>query len=161
MAYDAFLKIDDVDGESTREGHEGEIEIYSFSWGASNPSTVGMGSGGGAGRVSISSFNFMKKTDKASPGLFQACCGGDHKDKATLTLRAAGGDSSVPYLKYEFENVFVESVQWSGSSGGDDRPTESVSLAFGKVTVTYTEQADTGDTGTPIVASWDQRTRAK
>ena len=32
--------------------------------------------------------------------------------------------------KYDFTDVMVESIQWSGSSGGDDTPTESVSFAF-------------------------------
>jgi len=159
MAYDAFLKIEGVEGESTRDGHEGEIEILSFSWGVSNPTTIGVSSGAGAGRASLSSFNVMKKSDKASPKLFQNCCNGAHFPKATVVLRAAGGENSLEYLKYEFEQVFVESVQWSGSQGGDDRPTESLSLAFGKVEVTYTPQADTGDPGAPVVAMWDQRSR--
>jgi len=37
MAYDAFLKIEGVEGESTRDKHEGEIEILSFSWGYLEP----------------------------------------------------------------------------------------------------------------------------
>lgn len=159
MAYDAFLKIEGVDGESTRDKHEGEIEILSFSWGVSNPTTIGTGSGAGAGRASLTSFNVMKKSDKASPKLFQHCAQGKHFPKATVVFRAAGGENSLEYLKYEFEEVFVESVQWSGSSGGDDRPTESLSLAFGKVEVTYTPQTAAGDPGAPVVASWDQRTR--
>ena len=32
MAFDAFLKIDGVNGESTRKGFEKQIEIQSFSW---------------------------------------------------------------------------------------------------------------------------------
>ncbi len=75
-----------------------------------------------------------------------------------MTLRKAGGESPVDFLMYEFENVYVESVQWSGASGGDDRPTESLSLAFGKVTVTYTPQADQGATGSPVVGSWSVQT---
>ncbi|TVR59958.1 MAG: type VI secretion system tube protein Hcp [Gemmatimonadales bacterium] len=159
MAYDAFLKIEGVEGESTRDKHEGEIEILSFSWGASNPTTIGSGTGAGAGRASLTSFNIMKKSDKASPKLFQNCCQGRHFPKATVVFRSSAGDNSLEYLKYEFEEVFVESVQWSGSSGGDDRPTESLSLAFGKVEVTYTPQTATGDPGAPVVASWDQRSR--
>jgi type VI secretion system secreted protein Hcp len=155
MAYDAFIKIDGVDGESTRKGFEKHIEILSFSWGASNPTTIGSGGGGGAGKVSLSSFNIMKVTDAASPGLFQACCTGKHFPKAKAVLHKAGGDEAVDYLVYEFEKVFVESIQWSGSSGGDDRPTESLSLAFGKVTITYTPQTETGAKGSPVVASWD------
>ena len=52
MAFDAFLKIDGIDGESTDKTHPGEIEISSFSWGVSNPSSVGgRGGGGGAGKA--------------------------------------------------------------------------------------------------------------
>ena len=49
MAFDTYIKIDTVDGEATQAKHEKWIEIYSFSWGASNPTTVGSGSGGLAG----------------------------------------------------------------------------------------------------------------
>ncbi len=34
MAVDMFLKITDVKGESKDKSHPGEIEIESFSWGA-------------------------------------------------------------------------------------------------------------------------------
>ena len=44
------------------------------------------------------------------------------------------------YLQYDFTDVMVESIQWSGSSGGDDTPTESVSFAFAKVKITYNKQ---------------------
>jgi type VI secretion system secreted protein Hcp len=155
MAYDAFLKIDGIEGETTRRDHKGEIEILSFSWGVSNPATIGAGGGGGSGKASVSSFNVMRVTDKASPLLFQACCTGLHIPKAEARFYKAGGDEAVPYLLYEFEKVFIESVQWSGSSGGDDRPTESLTLAFGKVQVTYTPQTDTGAKGSAVVGSWN------
>ena len=41
MAFDTFIKIKGVEGEAMHDKHAGEIEIYSFSWGASNPTTVG------------------------------------------------------------------------------------------------------------------------
>ncbi|HLT90212.1 MAG TPA: type VI secretion system tube protein Hcp [Woeseiaceae bacterium] len=157
MAFDAFLDMGkDVEGESTRKGFEKQIEIYSFSWGVSNPATIGPGSeGAGGGRATLSSFNCMKATDKASPMLFQFCAQGKHFPKVKLSLNKAGGDS-VTYLTYEFENCFIESVQWSGSSGGDDRPTESLSIAFGKVTITYNAQAMTGaKDAKAVIGSWD------
>lgn len=157
MAFDAYLKIEgpEVKGEATAKGFEHQMMIYSFSWGASNPVTFGQGTGGGAGKVSVSSFNVMKKSDAASPILFQACCEGHHYTKATVTLRKAGG-SQINYLIYEFDTVFVESIQWSGSSGGDDTPTESLSLAYAKVTINYQPQTDKGAAeGKPIRASWD------
>jgi type VI secretion system secreted protein Hcp len=157
MAFDAFLKLEggpNVKGAAKAKGFQDQIEIYSFSWGASNPVSMESGAGMGAGKVSISSFNFMKKSDAASPLLFQACCTGDHYGTATVTLRKAGGQQ-VEFLSYKFSEVFVESVQWSGSSGGDDTPTESVSLAFGKVEMTYTPQDEKGGKGAAVVGGWD------
>ena len=40
--------------------------------------------------------------------------------------------------KYTFTDVMVDSIQWSGSPGGDDVPTESVSFAFAKNSRTTT-----------------------
>ena len=39
MAFDAFLKLDGVKGESFDNTHKGEIDILSFSWGVSQTST--------------------------------------------------------------------------------------------------------------------------
>jgi len=71
--------------------------------------------------------------------------------KATGT---SGGQAV--FLKYVFTDVMVESVQWSGSSGGDDTPTESVSLAFAKCAITYSKQDEaTGAMSAAGDASWD------
>jgi len=158
VAFDTFLKLDGVDGESTRKGFEKQIEVLSFSWGGSNPTTVGSGTAGlSAGKATISSFNIMKKTDCASPVMFQKMCIGDHFDKANVVMNKASGEksSALQFLKYDFEQVFVESISWSGSTGGDDTPMESVSFAFGKVTITYTAQTAGGTAGKPCVASYD------
>lgn len=157
MPFDAYIDIKDVPGESTAKGFEKKIELFSFSWGASNPVTIGPGQGGASsGRVSISSFNVMKKTDVASPKLFKACCTGDHWDEMKVSLRKQTGTAGQDvFLLYTFNEVYVESVQWSGSTGGDATPTESVSFAFGKVTVEYKTQGKDGKlvAGTPVV--WD------
>jgi len=158
MAFDTFLDLKGIEGESTAKGMEKKIEIYSFSWGASNPTTVSSGATGlSAGKVSISSFNIMKKTEKSSPKLFLACCQGKHLDSAVVTMRKAAGDAGQKaFLTYTFTDVMVESVQWSGSSGGDDTPTESVSLAFAKVAISYQQQdSKGGNVGNAVDASWD------
>ncbi len=154
MAMDAFLKIDGVEGEATREGFQKQINLESFSFGAHNP-TNPLGTGAGAGRVEISNFTCTKKTDKASAKMFQACCAGKHFPKAVITLVKAGGNSPVDYLKYEFTELFVQDINWSASSGGDDTPAESVAFAFGTVQVTYSEQKADGSKGPAIVAGWD------
>lgn len=156
MAFDAFLEIDGVEGEATRDGFEKMIEIESFTFGAHNPTSIGSGGGAGSGKAQLSSFNVTKYTDSASPALFQACCSGKHFPNAKITFHKSGGDEPLPYLTYEFDKVFVESINWGGASGGDDRPTEQLSLAFGKVEILYQPQAEKGSAAGAVSASWDQ-----
>src|ERR1700674_2983251 len=108
MAYDSFMWLKggapEAKGETTDKVYSAKhaFEIYSFSWGASNPVTIGSASGGaGAGKVSISSFNIMKRTDSASPALFLNCAKGQHFTEGHVVMRKAGGDA-VEYLKYDF-----------------------------------------------------------
>ena len=155
MAFDTFLKMEGLEGEATAKGFEGAIEVQAFSFGASNPVNMA-GTGMGSGKVSISSFSIMKKTDKTSPDFFTKCCAGDHYDSATLSLRKAGGEQMI-YLEYKMKNVFIESVQWSGSSGGDDVPTESLSLAFEVIEISYKPQDDKGAQAGSVDASWNNR----
>jgi type VI secretion system secreted protein Hcp len=163
MAFDTYMQVGDgtvVVGEATASSiPTGSFEIFSFSWGASNPTTVGTTGGGlSAGKVSVSSFNVMKKSEKSSPILFSSCCNGSHYASATVVMRKAAGTSGKQstFIQYVFTDVMVESIQWSGSSGGDDTPTESVSFAFAKVAITYNMQnTQTGVTSTGSAATWD------
>jgi len=163
MAFDTYMQIDGgttVIGEATASNiPKGAFEIFSFSWGASNPTTVGTtGSGLSAGKVSVSSFNVMKKSENSSPILFSSCCTGAHFKSAQVICRKAAGTAAKQsvFIQYDFQDVMVESLQWSGSSGGDDTPTESVSFAFGKVKITYNKQDSVaGTTSAGATGSWD------
>jgi type VI secretion system secreted protein Hcp len=155
MALEAFLKIEGIPGESRKQGHADEIDILSFSFGASNPTTVGKGTGAGASQVSISSFNIMKSTDLSSTALFLRCAKGEHIPTALVTLRKAGGTNPLEYLQYKFTKVYVDNIQWSAASGGDDMPTESLSLAFEKVEIVYSSQADDGTAKKTVGSGWD------
>lgn len=73
MAFDAFLKIEGIDGESVDKTHKGEIEIQSLGWGASDPGSVSSGGGAGSGKVSVQDFHFTMSMTKASPALMLAC----------------------------------------------------------------------------------------
>lgn len=157
MAFDTFLKIDGVEGDSQAAGFEKQAEILGFSWGASNPTTVAMsGAGLSAGKVSVSAFNITKYSDKSSARLFSACCKGDHFPKAVVSLRKATGEGGQgAYLTYTFTDVMVESIQWSGSSGGDETPMESIALVFGKVEIEYKAQGADGKLAVAGQAAWD------
>ena len=159
MAFDAYLKLDTITGESTSTGFTGCMEIFNFSLGAANPVTIGSaGSGAGGGKAVLNPFSFTKKTDSASPNLYQACVTGAHLATGSVQLRKAGG-SPLVYLTYGFKVIFIESISWSGSTGGDDSPTEHVSAAFGTLTVDYQAQDNTGKPkGGAVHGGWNVQT---
>ena len=162
MSFDAYLKIEAIKGSAQAKGNVDEIPLFSFSWGAANPISVTVEKGLAAGKVNLTSFNLMKKSDKASPILFQYCCNGTHIDKCVVSLRKSGGTDMLTFIKYKFTNCMIESIQWSGSGGGDDTPSESVSIAFEKVELMYQPQGKDGaKDGAEIPASWDVKTVAK
>ncbi|HXR76721.1 MAG TPA: type VI secretion system tube protein Hcp [Bryobacteraceae bacterium] len=154
MAVEIFLKIDGVTGESKANGHVGEIEVFSFSLGASNPSSVAYGHGSGAGKVDISSLSIQKQVDNASAKLFQNCASGKHFGTGTLVVREAGGDKPVEYYKLEMAECFIDSVSWGGSAGGG-KPSESVAVSFSSLKITYFPQNEDGSQGTQQQGSWD------
>src|SRR6478736_7780020 len=113
MAFDAFLKIEGIQGESTDKAHKDEIEVFSFSWGTANTGTGSVGGGGGAGKASFQDLHFTMPISKAAPNLMLACATGKHIPEATLTCRKAGG-SQVEFLKIKLADILVSSF----SNGG-------------------------------------------
>jgi|SRR3954451_17408858 type VI secretion system secreted protein Hcp len=147
MKFDPFIK-----GEVTDKGHEGEIEILSFSWGLSQATSTAGGGGGGTGKASFQDMHFETPASSASPLLAKACASGEHFKKATLTVRKAGNEQQE-YYKVNLEDVLVSSFQSAGA--GDVRPEEAVSLNFGKIMFEYDPVKADGSLDTPIVFSWD------
>jgi type VI secretion system secreted protein Hcp len=131
---DYFLKLDDIKGESKEKGHEGSIQIESWSFGASNPVSVGSGGGHGAGKVSFSDLSVMKHIDAASTDLLKMCATGEHIKVAKLTARRAGARAE-DYLRYTFHDVTCTSTTHSGSP--TDAPTESVTFSYDKIEMEY------------------------
>ena len=134
--------------------HKGEIDVFSWSWGESNPVTAGPG-GSGAGKANVSSLSLVTRFSKASPVLLDACLTGQRFANAVLTGRKASTKGGFEYLSFSMSNVAVESCQESASSGGDDVPTESISLAFATMHLQYRQQEADGSPGGVTKVGWD------
>jgi type VI secretion system secreted protein Hcp len=159
MAFDAFLKLDGVDGESQASGHEGEIEVASFSFGATQTGTAASGGGGGTGKVSFQDLSFVSAVHKGSPTLLKFCATGEHIKSATLTVRKVA-EQAFEFIKLKFEDILVSSYLPAGAAG-DERPSEQVSLNFNKIQFSYISQNADGSAGTPNSMGWDlQQNRA-
>jgi len=151
-AGDMFLAIDGIPGGSTDAKHKDEIQIESFSWGASNSGTAAHGGGAGAGKVSMQDFHFSAFSSKASPKLFLGTATGQHFKKAVLTVRKSGGDQQEFY-KVTLEDCLISSYQSSGSPGGG-LPMDSFSLNYAKVEYAFTEQKADGSLGDSVVVTY-------
>lgn len=156
-AVDYFLKLDGIQGESKDAKHTNEIQLDSYSFGASNTGSFANIGGGGAGKVAMQDFHFVKRIDKAGPTLFQSCCTGKHIASALLTCRKAGGDQQE-YLKITLKDVLVSSYQISGQGGSDIIPTEQISLNFASIDVKYQEQKPDGTLGGTTPAAFNLKT---
>ncbi len=155
MAVDMFLKLSNgLDGEAEDSGHAKEIDVLSYSIGATQQGSAGTGGGAGTGKVNVHDFTITKYVDRSSPGLFLACCDGTHIDTGKFTVRKAGGKTPLEFLKYEFTELIVSSIQ-GGASAGDDRQTETVSFNFATIKEIYTPQTATGTGGGEIMKGWD------
>jgi type VI secretion system secreted protein Hcp len=154
MAADFLLMIDGIKGESQQDKHKGEIEVESFSWGASQQGTFGAGGGGGAGKVSFTDIHFTSRVGKHSPLLVKACATGQHIKKAVLTCRKSGGDQQE-YYKVTLEDLLVSSYQSGGSEGSNSVPADQCSLNFSKIEFSYAPQKEDGKLDSPVVIQYD------
>lgn len=137
MAFDAFLKLDGIEGESADHKHKGEIEVLSFSWGINNATTIGSATGGaGAGKATVHDFSIVKVIDASSPMLFEKCCQGAMISTGLFTLvdRATG----LGFYKIKFDEILISSLQPAANAGGS-APMESMSLNFAQVEISATD----------------------
>ena len=154
-AYDMFLKISGIEGESTDARHAKEIVVLSFSQGVSVPPSLPGGTGGG--KATFTDLSIVKQVDKSTPLLYQRSAQGTHFPQAVLTLRSVGG-SQVEFYKITLTDVLISSVQTGGSSGGDNRPVETLTLNYAKIEWQYVPVNADGSAATPVNGSWDLRT---
>jgi type VI secretion system secreted protein Hcp len=152
-----YLNYDGIPGDVTTTGHEKWIEVHSFQWGVGRGITSPVG--GAADREgstpSVSEVVITKDTDQSSPNFLRASLGiGPGAEGKTILIDFCKTDAAQPepYLQFELDNTLVSG--FSMSSGGD-RPSESVSLNFTKVTMNNIGMGAANETGTPDRAVWD------
>jgi type VI secretion system secreted protein Hcp len=141
---------------ATDDKHKETIEIASWSFGASNPTSVGstgMSSGREASTPSVSEIVVTKNMDKSSPMLAK----GASKGKTTQELKKQTTYNGDSYYVITLTDVMVSS--WQTSSSGGDRPMESISLNFTKIEWNYKPQ----DPENPAImkGSWNLKENVK
>ncbi len=152
MASNMYIKFEEpgIEGDSTAEGHVGQIEVLSWSHGFNQP-TSPVRSAAGSGTVEQAThqnLTFTKYVDTATDDLLKMCWSGKQIGKATLTCRRSDGatdNAPVDYLVIEIQHIIVSNFSISGGPG--DVPVENVSLDYGIVKYIYKPQKHEDGTG--------------
>ncbi len=156
-AVDMFLKMDPIKGESRAEGFEKQIDVVAWSFGMSNPVTIGGGGGGPiVGIASFQDISITKYLDSSSPLLMLGNAMGTPHAEWILTFRRSNGSpQGFVFYKVTLNDVIVSSYSISASTG-EDIPMEQVSFAYTKITIEYTPTGPDGRPLDPVVFKWDR-----
>jgi type VI secretion system secreted protein Hcp len=158
MATSIYLQAEPIKSDCADDAHADWMEISSFSFGVSQPTSSPGGTVGNQARADFHVFSVSKPVCPASVDLFQHCAKGTEIAKMVLEVCQAS-DKKICYWKFEFEHVTVQSVGIGG--GGSDRPMENVTFSYNLVKYTYTPIKD-GAAGTAVgPKGWDLKKNAE
>jgi type VI secretion system secreted protein Hcp len=127
-----FVNIDGIPGDVTVQGYEGQIEALSlsFSGGPIVPKAGLKVCAAPPMKTQISAITLEKVADAASPKLFLTAGQGKIFGSITITIVVPAGEGIREVAVYTLTNAFIS--RYEASSAGD-RPSETVSLSFGKL----------------------------
>ncbi len=127
MALDGFLKVDGIEGECKDARHPKWINVSGVSWGVSQEVVPAPEGGMRGGDAEVQAFSFTHRYDRSSVGLFQACATGRPIPVVAFEAVMPFGDDPFVYLRAEFKDCLITSVQ-AASTGAD--VTETVEVVF-------------------------------
>jgi type VI secretion system secreted protein Hcp len=164
MAFDAFMKIDGIEGESADAKHPGWIEIVRYGTGVKQTVSTAPSSAGGAtaGRADFSDFLIRKYLDKSSPKLALACAAGTHIDQIVVDLCRAGTDK-ISFMTYTLKNCIIRRViTTNGNDTAAKFPAETVKINYGAMQWLYIQQKRQGGGAAGNVATgWNLQRNCK
>ena len=153
----AFMKVGDIKGEGSDEGHKDWILIQSMSApihrsippGAKDQQRT-------KGETTLGDVVVVRQLDKSSTKLQEACANGTFFKEVEIHFCTTVKNKQEPYLKYKLANVIITSYSFHGHASGDPLPSEEVTLGFSKVDWIYiVVDPDTGDPKGNVPARYD------
>ena len=144
IADDIFLKLLDVQGDSTDASHPGEIIVTSYSQSVSN--TVTDIGGSGIGKATCGDIIVTKPIDRSSPGLIMKVLTGAVIPSGTLSFRRANA-KSVDYYTVALIGVSVLAVEQTNTAANASGVLELVKLKARAFRLSYIPQLPNGQPG--------------
>lgn len=158
MADEIIIEIEGIEGESKVTGHEGKIDLTSWSFGVSNPGSYQKGGGGSTGKSTPTDMNCTKTMDKASPNLMTFCASSKHIATITLIQRKQAGDTPIDFVKCVMTDCIVSNYAISAAG---DLPYDSFQINFAKIEYSFKMQNEDQTEGAEIPGGWNWATNEK
>ena len=148
MPLAAYLKIDDIPGESRRAEHEDEIDIHDLRWNIEQSGSPSVGRGRSRSRAKVEALVLHKFADTSSVYLALACMQGKAFSEMTLSVHRDRGEAHLDYLTITMENVTISKYEVLGSGAAEGEMIEEViGLVFENVSYKYVVLADDHSAG--------------
>ena len=146
-AVEIFRKIEGIEGQAADSGHQGWIEVDSFSYGVSRPV-------GATEMATHKGLTLIKGIDKASPFLYLHCSNGRALDEVVLEITRTVGDD-VSIQEFRLRRATVTSVQASAATGAK-QVTERLMLCYESIAWTYIKVDPVkGSVISEVTMQWD------
>jgi type VI secretion system secreted protein Hcp len=143
----AFVKIGDIKGEATDQGHKDWILFESV--GSAIHRSIPQGAKDQQrtkGETTLADIVLVRQMDKSSTKLSEACANGTFYPEVEMHLCTTAKNKEEAYYMCKIKNVIVTSYSVHGNSAGDPLPSEEVTLGFTEIEWTYiVVDPNTGD----------------
>ena len=174
MAFNTFIKIDGIEGQSTDVAHANWIDVVAFSHGASQE-TQYANQTNAAGRGVLEPLTFVHLLDKATPNLQKACLSGQNIATINVEVCAQIGGAKQKLYEVELTNCRITEAKVQTVDGptckesllcgvGRDanslRLVEQVGIVAEQVKWTTHTFKTTGELGGDVQAGWNVATDA-
>jgi type VI secretion system secreted protein Hcp len=138
IRLDGFLKVPDIPGPSTRDGHEEEIEVFKVFYkmvAPHDPNSLAR-----RGRVAAGMFEVAKHYDMASPYLKQALFENKELDEVVFSARRTIAGETADYLIVTLTDASVVTYEMHASQDEPDVIEERVGFAYKTIEFKYDDK---------------------
>ncbi len=127
----AFMKLGDIKGEATDQGHPEWIRLDSMSCGIHRIIAEGAKDMQRTkGSTILEDVVLVRNLDKSSTKMQAACANGTFYQEVLIDFCTQVGNKQEPYLKYKLHDVILSSYSVHALASGDPLPTEEITLGF-------------------------------
>ena len=151
-AAEIFLRLGAIRGESTVAGHEGDIELLSYSQ-SFRAGELPVSGGGGPGRSTCGEVTVIKQIDRSSPVLIARVLQNANVGSADITFRGSAANA-VEYYRVRLTDVFITAIEQTDQPD-PQRIVERVSLRARAFRFEYFPQGPTGGPTGSVTFAWD------